>query len=788
VISRIFAFGVVLMTVIASAAAAESSRRRVMWYRQPATDWQTEALPLGNGRIGAMAFGGVEKERLLLNEDSIWAGGPRDRVNPKALKALPKVQKLFFENKNRHGEALAAQTMLGAPGKIDSYQPLGWLQLDFGSLGKPTDYRRELDLETGIASTTFKIGDITHTREVFVSAPDQVAVVRITADKPNAVSVAATMNRPADAKTTSLGNDGIVLSGACDGGKGIAFRGHLRAVAEGGTVSSNDGTLAVKNADAVTLLLAAATSFRHTDPDAVCTRHLAAAAKKSAAKLRAAHVADHAALFNRVTLRLGPTSDKPTGLRGWQYKRGAKDPDLVALVFQLGRYMLMASSRPGDLPANLQGIWNPHLKAPWNSDYHLNINLQMNYWPAEVCNLSETHRPVVDLLDILAGGGSDTAKRMYGCRGWVAHHLTDIFGFSVPADGIWGLSPTGGAWLTEHVWMHYDFTRDDAFLRERGWPLMKGAARFLLDFMVEAPKGTACPGKLVTCPSHSPENTFRLWDRGPGSMTTYAPTIDVAVVRDLFTHCISAIDDLDPDGATEGAFRKELVAARKKLPPLQISARTGGIQEWIKDYPEVNPRHRHISHVYPLMPGVWVTRESTPKLAAAMRKTLLRRGPGRSGWANAWRSAAWARLGDGEQAHAHLVRVLRGHSFPNLWTTHDTRHRAFQIDASFGMTAAIAEMLVQSHAGQIELLPALPKAWPAGAVAGLRARGGFEVDIEWRHGRLLKAAVRAPLGGTCRVRCRTPFEVVGVEVKRLGHQTVEFETEEGGRYSVVPKG
>jgi len=503
--AAVLAAAVVTWAVASGCALAQSDGKLVMWYRQPAKDWQRQALPIGNGRLGAMIFGGTAKERIILNDDTLWAGGPKDRVNPKALGALPEVRRLLFAHRNNRAERLANSAMLGVPPKVESYEVLGELVIDFPGLDKVTNYRRELDLSTGIAGVRFDTGGATYTREIFSTAAGQVIVVRLTCSRPGRISFSATMTRPKAAATNAAPPDRIVLSGSCNSGKGIKFEAHVRAVAKGGNVSAAGEKLVVEKADAVTLIIASATTYRHKDPAAVCLKQLGAAAAKDYAALRKAHVADHQKLFNRVELDLGadPNAKLPTNERINAVRRGATGRGLAPLYFQFGRYLLIASSRPGTMPANLQGLWSPYMVAPWHADYHLNINVQMNYWPAEVCNLAECHRPLFGLMDGMVEPGGETAKRMYGARGWVAHHLTDAWGFTVPADGIWGIWPMGAAWLAQHPWEHYDFGRDKEFLAERAYPLMKGAARFVLDFLAEAPDGTAFPGKLVTAPTCS---------------------------------------------------------------------------------------------------------------------------------------------------------------------------------------------------------------------------------------------------------------------------------------------
>jgi alpha-L-fucosidase 2 len=719
-----------------------------LWYRKPARQWG-EALPVGNGRLGGMVFGGVSRERIQLNDEALWAGGPKDRNNPQALMALPKVRQLLFEDKNDEATALADRTMMGVPPRIESYQTLGDVWLDVPGIEKVTDYRRWLDLPNGIAGMDYVTGDARYVRQVFSSAPDQVLVVRFSCDKPGRISFSATLGRSQEAETWVSGDDHLVLRGACNCGKGMKFEAHLKAIAEGGTLRAEGKRLVIEKADAVTLLVASATTLKQKDPKAVCRRRLEAAAMKGVDALFLSHTRDHAVIFNRLKIDLGknPNPSLPTDERLAAVAKGTDDPQLAALYFQFGRYLLMGSSRPGCLPANLQGIWNEHMQAPWNADFHTNINLQMNYWPVEVCNLAECHLPLVGLMESLVAPGGKTAKIHYGCRGWVVHHLTDVWGFTVPADGVWGVWPVGAAWLAQHPYEHYRFSGDKKFLAERAYPLMKGAARFMLDFLVEAPPGTPVAGQLVTCPSHSPENSFRL-PNGKTSMFTYAATMDIEIIHDLFTNCIEAIDALGPDGRFDPEFRSELVSALKRLAPLQISKRTGALQEWVLDYEEPEPQHRHVSHMFGLHPGRMITPRGTPGLCEAMKKTLLRRGDAGTGWSKAWKVNAWARLEDGDHAYLIFKGLLAGSTLPNLFDNHPP----FQIDGNFGGCAGIAEMLLQSHAGEIALLPALPKAWPTGRVEGLRARGGVEVSISWQEGRAIRAGLKPTLDGRHKIR------------------------------------
>ena len=742
---------------------AEKSGATVLWYDAPAANWFA-ALPIGSGRLGAMVFGGTEHERIQFNEQTLWSGGPHDYNNPEAIGHLGEVRRLIFAGRVKEADG-SLKKMMGTPARQQAYQPLGDLKLHFPGHGKASGYRRSLDLGRAVASVSYKLDGVRYTREVFASYPGCVIAVRLTADKPGRISFDLSLaSKQPGVVVRSDGNKAIVLSGRLGkrtrpprlgagrwtgdwSGKGLAFEARAVVRTGGGGVSAGDGGLKVRGADSATILLTAATSFKNyrditADPSARVAKILSAAANKAYGKLLAEHVADHGRLQGRVKLDLpaGPASQRPTDRRIKAFAPGV-DEQLAALLFQYGRYLLIASSRPGGLPANLQGIWNDDLWPPWSSKWTININTQMNYWPAEVCNLSECHKPLLDLVTVLAESGRRTARAHYGARGWVCHHNADIWMGTAPVDlPFYGMWPTGGAWLSLHMWEHYLFTGDKAFLAGRAYPVLKSAAQFFLDTLVEEPSGR----HLVTCPSMSPEHGPR------GRTSTCAgPSMDSSIIRDLFDACIQSSEILGVDKP----FVAKLTAARRRLAPLKVG-RHGQLREWLEDLDDPKDTHGHVSHLYALYPSRQITRD-TPGLQAAARTTLKQRGTRCGGWPGAWRINLLARLGDGQGAHDVLCHYIARSVLPNGFNG----VRLFQIDANFGVTAGIAEMLLQSRvlpatrAVEVHLLPALPKAWPSGRVTGLRALGGFEVDITWSSGALAGASVRSALGRPCTLRC-----------------------------------
>ncbi len=740
--------GLALVTALPAGAAggAEDQPDR-LWYDRPASEW-VQALPLGNGRLGAMVFGGIANERIQLNEDTFFAGSPYDGVNPLAREGLPRVRELIWAGKYKEAQDLADQVLVARPARQMSYQPIGDVLLLFPGIENAQSYTRELDLDGAIATTRFKVRAVTHLRQVIASAPDRVVAVRLSTDAPaGSVTVTIGVSTPQDGEVRVEGTDTIVVRGIGPAQHGvpggIRFETRVKVMRTGGRqINGRDG-IRIEDAREVVLLVATATSYRRFDdiggdPSAIVRADIAAASAKSWPALLAAHQADHRALFRRVTLELGrtPAGDLPTDQR--IAKSGElDDPALAALYYQFGRYLLIASSRPGTQPANLQGIWNERTAPPWESKWTLNINAEMNYWLADGANLGELVEPLLRMTRELAITGQRTARNDWGARGWVVYHNTDLWRqATVNSSALYGMWPMGGAWLLNTLWDHWDYSRDRTFLDEL-YPLMASSCLFYLDALVPHPR----TGEWVMAPSNSPENSHR-----PGISITAGPAMDSQLLRDLFSRTIAAGELLDRDAP----LRAQIVAKLAKLPPDRIG-KAGQLQEWFDDWdmdaPEIN--HRHVSHLYALYPGEQITVRGTPALAKAAQRSLEIRGDDATGWGIGWRINLWARLEQRERAHKVLKMLLQpSRTYPNMFDAHPP----FQIDGNLGGAAGIGQMLMQSYGGAIHLLPALPRAWPSGRVTGLRARGNIGVDLAWAAGALDHAVLTAGSAGPVRVR------------------------------------
>lgn len=776
----IYLIFIILFVAAFSKAQEAKNTEFKLWYKQAASEWD-EALPVGNGRLGAMVYGGVYQEEIQLNEESLWAGERFNTNNPNALRDLPKMRELIFNGDIKEAYELGNKSLLSTPPRFRSYQTFGQIKLKMNTKHAYSNYKRELILNTGINTTTFEIDGVTYTREVFASAPDNIILIHLSADQPGSINTTIELNRIQDAKVIAQGNQLILQGQIIDkttkekgkGGAHMKFAGKLVVLNKGGDISTKKSSLKVKNADEINIIFTAATDYnfeklnwdRAIHPLEICGQILNKVKDKSYDEIKNNHIKEHEALFNRVDIKLTDNqgSELPTDQRVLSVREGNDDPALVALYFQYGRYLLMGSSRaPGILPANLQGIWNKDINAPWNADYHTNINLQMNYWPAEVCNLSETVEPLTDIVDKWREPGRVTASEMYGCSGWAMHHATDVFGKTSPnADMRWGMSPLSGVWMTFPLWRHYEFTMDQAYLKDNAYPIMKEAMAFISDFLIEKDH------YLVTNPTMSPENAYILPGKKQASQLTYAATIDNQTLRAHINHCIQASKILEVDED----LRAEWEMILSKIPPTKIG-KDSTIMEWIKDYEEFEPGHRHMSHLLGLYPLAQITPE-TPDLFIAAKRTIEKRlkyGGGHTGWSRAWMINFFARLQDPENAYAHTMALLRKSTKTNLFDNHPP----FQIDGNFGGTAGIAEMLLQSYQeNTIHILPALPKAWPDGYVTGLKARGNYTVDIYWHQGELTELSILATKNGSCKIQYQDKiisFEAVKGETYKFNHQ------------------
>lgn len=746
-----------------------------LFYLKESKSWN-EALPIGNGFLGGMVFGGAGFERISLNEDSLWSGGRKERYNTDSSKYLPEIRKLIFEGQINKAQHLAALAMFAPNPHPAHYEPLGDLIIYsiHNRAENIKNYRRGLDLNTAVAYVSYEMDGVTYNREIFTSAVDNVMAIRFTADKPGKIDFCVDFDR--DRNLDSLnpaGNNRIVASGRSIGENGVSFSSMYQLLGAGGKIDTIGASLICEAADEAVIYLCARTDRRDTEHADWCNKVLNNVMEMDYEKVKKRHIDDYQKLFNRVAINLGVGSAKdsvPTDKRLELLRSGEADNGLFALYFQFGRYLLISSSRPGSYPANLQGIWNKDMLPAWGSKYTININAEMNYWLAENCNLSELHQPLFDLIESMRDGGRETAMQMYGCRGFMAHHNTDIYGDTAPVDKcmtatIW---QAGAAWLCTHIWEHYLYTKDKEFL-ERYYDTLKEACLFYVDFLVEDDKG-----RLVTVPTISPENTYIL-PSGESGVLCYAPSMDSQIIYTLFSAFISASSILSKDMDTEKEMAEKITEILEKIPKPEIG-KHGQIMEWAEDYEEREPGHRHISHLFALYPSDQISVSKTPELAKAARVTLERRlahGGGHTGWSRAWIINFWARLLDGGKVYENLKALLTKSTLPNLFDDHPP----FQIDGNFGGTAGIAEMLMQSHSGEINILPALPDEFPDGNISGLCARGGFEVSFKWAGGLLKKLEVHSKVGGECIIK------IDGKVLKEGNDRVIDMDTVKDKTYS-----
>ncbi|MCE7041660.1 glycosyl hydrolase family 95 catalytic domain-containing protein [Dyadobacter sp. CY312] len=766
---KIFCFFFMAMAV---AGYSQKSPGQKLWYDKPSGKTWENALPVGNGRLGGMVYGNVANEIIQLNEHTLWSGGPNRNDNPDALAALPQIRQLIFEGKQKEAEKLANKAIISKKSHGQMFQPLGELHLDFPGHEKYDNYYRELDIERAVAKTTYQVEGVNFTREVIASFPDRVIVIRLTADKPGKLTFSASYtSQHTNKEVKATAAKDLTIVGFTSDHEGIKsavrFKGITRIKTEGGSIMAGDTALQVKGANSATIYVSIATNFKNYqdvsgDENALAASYLNKAFAKSYTAILAPHVAAYQKYFKRVKFDLGKTDqgNLPTDERLKNF-RNVNDPELVTLYYQYGRYLLISSSQPGGQPANLQGIWNNKMRPPWDSKYTININAQMNYWPAERANLSELHEPFLKMVEELSQTGKETAKSMYGARGWMAHHNTDIWRTTGAVDGaFWGMWIAGGGWTSQHLWHRYLYQGDKTYL-EKVYPILKGAATFYADFLVEHPKYHW----LVVNPGSSPENAPAAHE---GSSLDAGTTMDNQIAFDVFTSTIRAAEILKKDPA----FTDSLRQMRKRLPPMHVGQH-GQLQEWLDDVDDPNDRHRHVSHLYGLFPSDQISPYRTPELFSAARTTLTHRGDVSTGWSMGWKVNWWARLQDGNHAFTLIKNQLSplgttkdgGGTYNNLFDAHPP----FQIDGNFGCTSGINEMLMQSADGAVHLLPALPDVWQAGNIGGILAQGGFEVvDMQWKEGKLTKVEVKSKLGGNLRLRVPNPLKAAdGKSVKNV---------------------